>query len=91
MLNGTGPKGNRMIQSVELLLQQVERWPEAAETGAPSRPILLIENWLTLQGVEVPQDLAIAIVLDRILAKGYRPNGFVEADNGRLYQYEPFD
>ncbi len=49
---------------------------------------LLISQSLTLRGSPVPMDAAMAIVLDKILAKRYEPDGFVQCETGRLYRYK---
>ena len=41
-----------------------------------------------LEGEPAPADLAMAIILDKILSKGYEPNGFTEEVGGKLYRYK---
>jgi hypothetical protein len=43
---------------------------------------------LTLRGAEVPSDVAMAVLLDRLLAKGFMPAGFTQEANGRTYHYK---
>jgi hypothetical protein len=33
----------------------------------------------------------MAIITDRVLARGWQPNGFVQANGYRIYQYEPLE
>ena len=42
---------------------------------------------LTLRGETVSRDIAMAIITDRILAKGWLPNGFEEKGQIRYYKY----
>jgi len=49
---------------------------------------LFVPNQLTLKGQPIRQDVAMAIVLDRILKHGLFPVGFEERQGGRLYKYK---
>ena len=71
------------IGSVEALLNVVAQWPDAAASAD-----LWVPDELTLQGQVVGKDIAMAIVLDKILALGLFPNGFSAGDGGRLYHYK---
>ena len=55
----------------------------------PSGPSfeLWIPQHLTLRGQSAPADVAMAVILDKILGMGYEPDGFSEADGGRIYRY----
>ena len=46
-----------------------------------------VSDGLSMHGSSVPQDLAMAVVLDALLAKSYFPDGFVEVVGGRRYRY----
>jgi hypothetical protein len=48
---------------------------------------LWVPRDLTFRGQSVPVDVAMAILLDKILGMKYQPNGFSEGDGGRLYKY----
>ena len=48
---------------------------------------LWIPQHLTLRGQAARTDVAMAIILDKILGMGYEPDGFTEADGGRVYRY----
>ena len=70
--------------TVEELVARVDALPadaKALELWVPDR--------LSLKGKPVPQDLAMAIVVDRLLGRGLYPNGFVQGDGGRTYRYSP--
>ena len=41
-----------------------------------------------MKGQPVAQDLAMAVVLDRLLGKNLFPDGFEQKGNGRLYRYK---
>ncbi len=70
--------------SVEQLLAQVDH----VDPGrGPASFELWVPNSLTFRGSLIRQDVAMAIVLDRILAKGFFPDGFVEESSGRRYTY----
>jgi hypothetical protein len=43
---------------------------------------------LTLRGAEVPSDVAMAVVLDRLLSKGFMPAGLTQEANGRTYHFK---
>ena len=42
---------------------------------------------MTLSGQSARADVAMAVILDKILGMGYEPDGFSEADGGRIYRY----
>ena len=69
--------------SVELLLDKVGLWSDAAVNAD-----LWVPDELTLCGRVVAHDIALAIVLDRILARGLFPAGFSRGNGGRLYHYK---
>jgi hypothetical protein len=73
----------RATGSVEALLETIEGASEQAadlELWVPAR--------LTLRGNEVATDVAMAIVLDRLLGKGFMPAGFAQEATGRKYRYK---
>jgi len=67
--------------TVEAVLSQVDSIP-----SGPSFE-LWIPQHLTLRGQSAPADVAMAVILDKILGMGYEPDGFSEADGGRIYRY----
>jgi hypothetical protein len=71
------------IGSVEALLNEVTQWSDAVASAD-----LWVPDELTLQGRAVAKDIAMAIVLDKILALGLFPSGFSTGDGGRLYHYK---
>jgi len=48
---------------------------------------LFVANTLTFRDEVFPQDVAMTIVLDALLAKGLVPSGFTELPDGRQYHY----
>ena len=48
---------------------------------------LWVPDQLTLRGSEVGQDIAMAIILDKLLGKGLMPAGFTQGASGRTYHY----
>ena len=71
------------VSSVESLLASV-----SAITNAQTSFELFVPAQLTLKGESVRQDVAMAIVLDKILAHDLIPAGFEEQPGGRLYKYQ---
>ena len=49
---------------------------------------LWIPQQLTLRGQPVRVDVAGAVILDKILGMGFMPDGFSEAEGGRVYRYK---
>jgi hypothetical protein len=49
---------------------------------------LWVPQELTLRGKPAGLDVAMAIVLDKILGMGFQPDGFSEAEGGRVYRYK---
>jgi hypothetical protein len=69
--------------SIESLLGAIE-----SEVSAQKAELsLLVPSKLTLQGVEVSADVGMAIILDKLLSKGFSPAGFIQQSDGRLYRY----
>jgi hypothetical protein len=67
--------------TVEAVLSQLD--------SIPDRPSfeLWIPQHLTLRGQSAQADVAMAVILDKILDMGYEPDGFSEAGGGRIYRY----
>jgi hypothetical protein len=70
--------------SVEGLLAQIDR----EVTSETVNFELCVPTQLTLRGAGVGLDVGMAVVLDRLLAKGLTPDGFTQAKDGRLYRYK---
>ena len=70
--------------SIEELLSQLDN----ITTGPRQRFELWVPEHLTLRGQTAHSDVAMAIILDKILSKGYEPDGFAEAAGGRTYKYK---
>jgi hypothetical protein len=68
--------------SLDGLLAQVESIPLNATTAE-----LWVPEQLTISGVEIPQGIAMSILLDRLLKQAFCPNGFSQSVGGRLYRY----
>ena len=69
--------------TIEGLLAQIEALPEGTTTFE-----LFVPQDLTWQGRPVAQNLAIAIVLDKLLGKQLYPDGFDQRPTGRRYKYK---
>ena len=68
--------------TIEDLFAKVEALPEGTKGFE-----LYVPNNLTMKGQPVAQNLAMALVLDKILGKKLYPDGFEPKSNGRLYKY----
>ena len=77
----TGPDSGR----VERLLEQIAELTPAPR-GSPSFE-MWVPGTLTLGGQPITGDLAMAILLDALLAKEFLPEGYQEGAGGRLYRY----
>jgi hypothetical protein len=53
-----------------------------AFVGAPSEFLLLVPDAL-----HDPIGINMAVITDRILARGWQPNGFEQASGYRIYRY----
>jgi len=71
-------------RTVEELLSQVD----SITAGMNERFELWVPEHLTLRGRLTRSDVTMAIILDKILGKGYKPDGFAEAVGGRTYKYK---
>ena len=54
--------------------------------GHPSEFQILVPDSLN-----DPVGINMAIITDRVLARGWQPNGFEQADGYRIYRYEPLE
>lgn len=73
-----------VIESVEQAKQAIEQYQgKAVDFVLP----ISQDKSLTLGGGEVPRDLAMAIITDQILAKGWLPAGFEVKGQVRYYKY----
>jgi hypothetical protein len=68
--------------SVEALLARVEALP----SGTASVELWVPER-ITLREAEVAQDIAMAVLLDKLLERNLFPQGFRPEAGGRVYQY----
>jgi hypothetical protein len=76
---------NQPTQStVEAILSQLDGIPR----GQSQSFELWIPQHLVFRGKVARADLAMAIILDKILGMGYGPDGFSEAEGGRIYGYK---
>ena len=71
-------------RSVEGLLQEVEAWPDGLKKAE-----LWVASELTLNGERVANDVAMAIIVDAILGRGFAPAGRSQGKTGATYYYEP--
>jgi hypothetical protein len=69
--------------TIDALLAQVEALPEGTKTFD-----LFVPQDLTWQGQPVAQNMAMAIVLDKLLGKQLYPDGFDQRPTGRRYKYK---
>ena len=71
--------------SVEELLTEVAAW-KPQRIGEVHE--LSVPDLLTFRGERVAHDIAMAILLDALLAKGLFPAGFGSEPGGRIYRYQ---
>ena len=74
----------RSSGTVEELLSEIGKVP-AHDVG--QRWELWVPELLRLRGARVGDDIAMAILLDALLAKGFYPDGFTDGEGGRTYRY----
>ena len=48
-----------------------------------------IPELLTLGGYAVPEAMAKAVIVARVLSMGYEPDGFTQAQGGRVFRFRP--
>jgi hypothetical protein len=73
-----------MRHPIESVLREIDSLPEAADTVS-----LKVPDKLSLRGNSVPSDIALSIVVDRLLTRGYEPDGFESFEGGRVYRCKP--
>jgi hypothetical protein len=72
--------------SVEEILAIISERVRAGN-GKPRNLELLVPYAVTLDGQVVPQDIVMAVIVDKLLSEGYLPDGFVDSIDGRIYKY----
>lgn len=82
------PRGR--IEDLLRRIDKVARIEPGTEPG--TQPDGGFELWiprrLTLRDQTIPADVALMVLLDACLEKGYTPARFTEEDGGRLYLWE---
>jgi hypothetical protein len=73
-----------MRHPIESVLREIDSLPEARDTVT-----LKVPDQLSLRGNSVPQDIALSILADRLLTKGYEPEGFEVIEDGRIVRCKP--
>ena len=75
-----------MSQPSQTTVEEILSHLEAISAGQSFE--IWIPQHLTFRGQPVRADVAGAVILDKILGMGYEPDGFTEADGGRVYRYQ---
>lgn len=70
--------------TVESLLSQVDDLTATSDQKFE----LWVSQSLSLRGQPIRLDVAMAIIGDKILSRGYEPDGFMEGKDGRTYKYK---
>jgi hypothetical protein len=73
-----------MRHPIESVLREIDSLPEATAIV-----ILKVPDRLSLQGNSVPPDIALSILADRLMAKGYEPDGVEATEDGQLVRCKP--
>jgi len=73
-----------MRHPIESVLREIDALPEA--TGTVS---IKVPDKLSLRGNSVPRDIALSILVDRLLTKGYEPDGFEAIEDALIYRCKP--
>lgn len=73
-----------MRHPIESVLREIDSLPEAKTIVT-----LKVPDRLSLQGNSVPSDIALSILADRLLAKGYEPDGVEAIEDGQLVRCKP--
>lgn len=77
-----GEVSETFINSVEELLEEIDAWNESN-----SEQKLFVSEPLFYQREIVALDIGMSIVLDRVLEKGYFPNGRFNGSKGAMYSF----
>jgi hypothetical protein len=68
------------VEQARLLIQEYKGPADSFHLEVPL-------SGLTLAGQQVTLSLAMALITDQILGKGWMPDGYTDLDNSRRYQY----
>ena len=72
------------IESVEQAVQLIKGYKSGPEDFLLPIPL---NRQLTLRGEKVPSDVAMAVITDQVLDKGWMPAGFEEKEGVKYYKY----
>ena len=75
---------------METEVKDVQKIVNSIPDDADSCELSISDN-LTLDGQPVPQDVAMAIIMDGLLANGFFPDGFKVVPGGKRYKYKRED
>ena len=82
-----------MRHPIESVLREIDSLPNPADTAnaaaATATVTLKVPDRLSLRGNSVPSDIALSILADRLLAKGYEPDGVEATEDGQLVRCRP--
>jgi hypothetical protein len=70
--------------TVEALLAQLD----VIAVGGKQKFELWVPQHLAFRGQLARLDVAMAVILDKILSKGYELDGFTEEESGKVYSYK---
>ena len=76
-----------MRHPIESVLREIDSLPNAADITAIVT--LKVPDRLSLRGNSVPPDIALSILADRLLTKGYEPDGFEATEDGQIVRCKP--
>jgi len=70
--------------SVEAVVSQL-----ATHTATGQSFEFFIPEHLTLGGHVIPEPMAKAMIVARVMGMGYEPDGFTQAEGGRVFRFKP--
>ena len=76
-----------MRHPIEAVLREIDALPPPP--GTRGTVSLKVPDRLSLRGSSVPHDIALTILADRLLTRGYEPEGFEAVEDGRIYRCRP--
>jgi len=69
-------------------VEAVLSWLDAIDISSGATFELWITQSVTFRGKPTQLDVALALIVDRALGKGYEPAGFKERLGGRIYRFK---
>jgi hypothetical protein len=82
-----GPPAHNFMSTAPNSVEEIVSQLDANAVGSTPKFDLWVPHFLTFRGKPAHLDVAMALIVDEALGKGYEPDGFTENKGGRIYRF----